>query len=136
MKTNKIIFTLVLAMLLAISFGSSMAFATDTGPFGDEFDVNVGGTGDDVTVDVTGATESGAAWQNLITKYKGFIIGISAVAAVTMVVLFIMQFLKLGASAGNPNARSQALVGVLWTGIAAALLGAVAVITGIFYNAI
>jgi hypothetical protein len=53
-----------------------------------------------------------------------------------MIVLFIVQFMKLGASAGNPQARSQALTGVLWTGIAAALLGSVTIIVGFFYNAI
>lgn len=87
-------------------------------------------------IDVITATDGKGAWGTLIEKYKGFITGIAAVGAVTMVVLFILQFLKLGTSAGNPKARSEALVGVLWTGIAAAGLGAVALITGVFYNAI
>lgn len=76
------------------------------------------------------------AWVTLLTKYRGFIAGIAGVGAVTMIVLFIVQFMKLGASAGNPQARSQALVGVLWTGIAAAGLGAVTLIVGFFFNSI
>jgi hypothetical protein len=76
------------------------------------------------------------AWNDVILKYKKFIVGISGIGAVSMIGFFIVQFMKLGASAGNPSARSQALVGVLWTGIAAAGLGAITIIVGFFYNAI
>lgn len=81
--------------------------------------------------------ESGeSAWTTLLTKYRGVIVGVSGVAAITMVVIFVVNFLKLGASATNPQARSQALAGLMWSGIAAAGLGAVSLIVGIFYNAI
>lgn len=92
-----------------------------------------------LSVNIGGFTSTGGskkAWNDFILKYKGFITGVAGVGAVTMVVLFIFQFMKLGASAGNPSARSQALAGVLWTGIAAAGLGAVAIIVGFFYNAV
>ena len=79
---------------------------------------------------------SDGAWSDFYERYRGFIVGISGVGAITMIVLFIVQFMKLGASAGNPQARSQALGGVLWTGIAAAGLGAVTIITGFFYNSV
>ena len=81
------------------------------------------------------ASSTASAWEDFINKYRNFIVGIAGIGAVTMIVLFIIQFLKLGASAGNPQARSQALVGCLWTGIAAAGLGAVTLIVGFFYNA-
>jgi hypothetical protein len=77
-----------------------------------------------------------SAWNDLIKKYRKFIVGVSGIGAVSMIGFFIVQFMKLGASAGNPQARSQALVGVLWTGIAAAGLGAITIIVGFFYNAI
>lgn len=90
-----------------------------------------------MTVTGAGFSEStGSAWNTLISKYRNFIVGISGIGAVTMVVVFILQFLKLGASAGNPNARSAALTGVLWSGIAAAGLGAVSLIVGLFYRSI
>lgn len=76
------------------------------------------------------------AWKNFIGKYKEFITGFAGIGAVTMIVFFIISFLKLGASVGNPNARSAALQGCLWTGIAAALLGSVTFIVGFFYNAL
>lgn len=87
-------------------------------------------------VEVESETDSDTAWETLFSKYKGFILAFSGIAAISMVGIFIMHFLKLGASAGNPNARAQATTGILWSGIAAALLGSVALITGIFYNAI
>lgn len=135
-KSNvKSLFLFVMISIILVSiFMPVTANASGTDIFSD-FNVEFG-EGDTPTLTITGQDNTGAAWKTLIDKYKGFITGISAVGAVTMVVLFIMQFLKLGASAGNPSARSQALVGVLWTGIAAAGLGAVALITGIFYKAI
>lgn len=67
--------------------------------------------GNDGTVSISGAGfEAGSsteAWKQIITKYRYFIAGISGIAAITMVVIFIFQFIKLGASAGNPQARSQ-----------------------------
>lgn len=83
-----------------------------------------------------GKVSSADAWSKFIAKYQNFITGLAGIGAVTMIVLFIFQFLKLGASAGNPQARSQALAGCLWTGIAAMGLGAVTIIVGFFYNAI
>lgn len=81
-----------------------------------------------------GGTKS--AWNTLFTKYRTFIVGISGIGAISMIVFFVIQFMRLGASAGNPSARSQALVGVLWTGLAAAGLGAVTIVVGFFYNSI
>lgn len=100
--------------------------------------VNVEVSGGKLSVTGGGFTNgaSAEAWKSFIEKYRNFIVGIAGIGAVTMIVLFIIQFLKLGASAGNPQARSQALVGVLWTGIAAAGLGAVTIIVGFFYNSV
>lgn len=124
---------LIMGVMLIGLFSPTVAVASDDGGLFDDFDVNIDSEGE---MKVDSQSDDDGAWTTLLTKYKGFIVGISAVGAITMVILFVMQFLKLGASAGNPNARSQALVGVLWTGIAAAGLGAVSLITGIFYNAI
>lgn len=93
--------------------------------------------GTDGNLDVYGMGNGDAnTWNQIFAKYKNVIVGVSGIGAITMMALFIIQFMKLGASAGNPQARSQALTGVLWTGIAAALLGSVSIIAGFFYNAI
>ena len=92
----------------------------------DDGALNVGGLG------------SGDAnqWNNLFNKYRTVVVGISGVGAITMVVFFIINFMRLGASTNNPQARSQALTGILWTGFAAAGLGAVSIVSGFFYNAL
>jgi len=92
---------------------------------------------DDGSLDVMGlGTGDSNQWNNLYSKYRTVIVGVSGIGAITMIIFFILNFMKLGASAGNPQARSQALSGVLWTGLAAAGLGAVSIIAGFFYNAV
>lgn len=135
-----------MALLIALTVMMMMAFSSPIEAFAgsanpNDVDVQLD-AGDDgkMKLEVTGGgfTNGGSAdaWESFIGKYRNFITGIAGIGAVTMVVLFIVQFMKLGASAGNPQARSQALVGVLWTGIAAAGLGAVTLIVGFFYNAV
>lgn len=100
----------------------------------DNFNVNMGQDGQ---LNVMGiGTGDSNQWNNLFGKYRTVVVGISGVGAITMIVFFIINFMKLGSSAGNPQARSQALTGVLWTGLAAAGLGAVSIIAGFFYNAL
>lgn len=140
-KAVSIVLLIMLTMAIMSVLSPTKVFAeggtSKTKDLFSDFDISIEkgkGEGEKQLKINSGANEN--PWGTLLSKYKGFITGIAAVGAVTMVVLFIIQFLKLGASAGNPSARSQALVGVLWTGIAAAGLGAVAIITGIFYNAV
>lgn len=136
-----IMFSLVMALVVTIvmAFSSPIVADAQTAKNNDPNNVSVTVDGQgNLKVTGGGFTNGGSAqaWNDFIAKYKNFITGIAGIGAVTMVVLFIVQFMKLGASAGNPQARSQALVGVLWTGIAAAGLGAVTLIVGFFYNAI
>ena len=138
---------MIMTLLLTLAVMAFMAFSSPIEAFAGSAnpnDVNVeltpaeGSTKMSLKITGGGFTDGGSAkaWGDFIAKYRNFITGIAGIGAVTMVVLFIVQFLKLGASAGNPQARSQALVGVLWTGIAAAGLGAVTLIVGFFYNAV
>ena len=94
--------------------------------------------GNYVVVSTTGindATDGGVgAWQRVLAQYRGVIAGLSGVAAITMIVFFIINFMKLGAAAGNPTQRSQALMGIIWTGLAAAGCGGVSIFVGFFYN--
>lgn len=131
---KKLMSVVMLSLMGLGIFGAAIqpvdAYAASKGLF-DDFDVNIDENGE-VVVD-SEATQQGA-WTTLIEKYKNFIVGFSGIAAVTMVAAFILQFMKLGTTAGNPSERSKAVSGILWTGIAAALLGAVSLITGIFYG--
>lgn len=128
---------LIMAIIFAFSVPTT-AFADTPKANNGVPDVTIGADGN-MTISGSGFAdgENGEnAWTQIIKKYRVFIVGISGIAAITMVVIFIFQFLKLGASAGNPQARSQALVGLLWSGIAAAGLGAVSLIVGLFYRAV
>lgn len=81
-------------------------------------------------------TSKATNFTNLITKYRVIIAGISGVGAVSMILFFIIGFMKLGATSANPEKRSLVILGLVTTGIAATGLGAVAFITGIFFNAL
>jgi len=78
--------------------------------------------------------------ESLITefldKYRFTVAGITAVGSVSMILFFIIGFIRLGAFSDNPVQRSMVIRGLVASGIAAAGLGAVALITGVFYNAL
>lgn len=99
-------------------------------------DVNVK-MGKDGKLNVTGLNsgDGKSTWNTIFEKTKVFIIGFSGLTMLIMVGLFIKNFVALGAAANNPTARSQALTGCLWTGIAAAAAGSVTLIVGLFWNA-
>lgn len=73
---------------------------------------------------------------DFITKYRVIIAGVSGVGAVSMILFFILGFIRLGATSSNPDARSKTIMGLVASGVAAAGLGVVAFITGIFLNAL
>lgn len=72
--------------------------------------------------------------ESILGQYKTAITGVSGVLALTFVMLFLLNFAKLGKSAGNPQMRSQALTSIIWTGVAAACTGGVAIFFGFFYQ--
>lgn len=80
--------------------------------------------------------DRGQSWTDLIARYRFFIAGISGIGAVSMILFFIINFMKLGATSANPQERSRAIMGLVFSGLAAAGLGAVTFIVGIFFNAL
>ena len=130
-----------ICLMIALSATVSPAFAGgDTGFAGSINDIGASvGTGanNEMTLEITGITDAGdqtSIWEKIFTEYRGVIVGVSGIAAITMIVFFIINFMKLGASAGNPQARTQALMGIIWTGLAAAGCGGVTIFVGFFYN--
>lgn len=86
-----------------------------------------------------GGSEKGSmnnSFTKIIEKYKTVITFVSAVGAVTMVAIFIINFMKLGTTSGNPTERSKCIGALIWSGLAAAGLGSVALVVGIFYGAL
>lgn len=129
LMTKKVAMLLVLAMVLTIAlsvFGSVQAEAVDWGS-------------GDLTVSNNGAVNSTSkstddTFGKIMEKYKGVITFVGGIATVTMVAIFILNFMKLGSTSTNPTERSKVLTGLVWSGIAAALLGSVTLIVGVFYG--
>ena len=132
MKTNKISLALVLTMLfmLVASFGMSIKA---NAVFDNNFNVSWGSN----TSNITGSANSmDDSFTKIIDKYKTVITFVSAIGAVTMVAIFILNFMKLGTTSGNPAERSKCITALIWSGLAAAGLGSVALVVGIFYGAL
>lgn len=137
-KSKAMAFWLAFLMMLQMST-PMVAFATGTeGANINDVNVTIDAATGNLVVNGGGMTNSGTsanAWNTFIGKYKNFIVGISGIGAVSMILFFVMQLMKLGASAGNPQERSKALSGLIWSGVAAAGLGSVTIIVGFFYGA-
>ena len=74
--------------------------------------------------------------NKILTEYRGIIVFISGIAMLSMIMFFIFNFIELGNSKGNPQARQKAISGLIVSGIATAGLGAVTLIVQLFYNMI
>ena len=94
--------------------------------------VSIGDNG--LVVEGADFTGDQSAWDSLFARYRSLIIGISGFATLTMLGAFIFLFAKLGATSGNEKARRDCITGILFTGIATALLGSVTIVMGFFYN--
>lgn len=93
--------------------------------------------GADGKLEVDGLSDGTASdtWNTFFEKSKVFLIGFAGIGMFVFIGLFIKNFIALGAASNNPTARSQALTGCLWTGIAAAACGSVTLLVGLFWNA-
>jgi len=127
-KTTKILLTFILGVVMMLSFNSVQSEALG--------DVNVSVSNGQLNVSGGGMDYSDAdgAWNGFLTKYKNFISGFSGIGAISMIAFFIFNFMKLGAVSTNPSERAKVLQGLIWSGIAAAGLGAVSIIVGFFYG--
>lgn len=69
-----------------------------------------------------------------IEKYKIFVVGIFGLLSIIMVGVFIVHLMNIANNAINPMKRTQALSGLLWSGIAFAILGSITLVTGLLWN--
>ena len=129
-KLTKLFLALILGIMMFMPFTAVQSEAVG--------DVNVKLEGGKLVVNGGGMNYDNAdsAWNNFILKYRGFIVGVSGIGAVSMIAFFIFNFLKLGAVSTNPFERAKVLQGLIWSGLAAAGLGAVSIIVGFFYGAL
>lgn len=138
LKARKISIMVLISMVLVFlaSFGLELkANAVFDNNFNVTWTNGSGGNGG--TSNVSGAANNmDNAFSKIINKYKTVITFVSAVGAVTMIAIFILNFMKLGTTSGNPTERSKCIGALIWSGLAAAGLGSVALVVGIFYGAL
>ena len=129
MQIKRISLFLIIGILFSMFlFSSNNVYAND---LDFKFEIKQGG------IDITGKAMEGTeedAWNTMYDKYQLFIVGISGVAALTCLAVFIFQFIKLASVADNPQARSQVLTSIMWSGIGTVGLGSVAFFTSLFYG--
>ena len=131
--TKKISVFLILFLIITMLMPGTKVFAGKDDPTGIGIKYNSDGSltyGDAYTKN----TDQANVWNEIFTQYKGLIAGITGLATLTMVVLFIMNFVKLAKAGDNPNERNKAISGLLWTGAGAAGLGAVTIFVSLATN--
>lgn len=74
------------------------------------------------------------AWNLILEKFQVVVMGISGIGTICMILFFIMNFIKLGASSTNPSDVAKIKTALLYSGLAAAGLGSVTFIVGLFYG--
>lgn len=82
----------------------------------------------------SGITSKEAGFEKVIENYKELITFFGGIATMSFVVIFMKHFVELGAKANNPMERRQIASGLLWAGLAAALLGSVTFVFAMAYN--
>lgn len=99
--------------------------------------LHIDGKGKISVADEEGNVESKeSVVKRFLDRYRYVVAGISGVGTVSMILFFILGFIRLGSVTDNPEERSNTIRGLFLTGVATACLGAVTLITGIFYNAL
>lgn len=77
-----------------------------------------------------------SVYDKALTEFRTIVIFISGIGTVCMILFFILNFINLGKSQGNPQERQKAISGLIITGIATAGLGSVTLIASLFYGMI
>ena len=77
-----------------------------------------------------------AAMEKKYNKYFTVIAFITAIATITMIGIFIKHCVKFSAlGTEHWMVRRNCMIGMLWSGVATALLGSATFVLAIFYNA-
>lgn len=74
------------------------------------------------------------ATNAVLARYRFAIVGVSGVGALSMILVFILNFIRLGSTSHAPNERSKIISALIYSGIASAGLGSVTLIVGLFYS--
>lgn len=138
-KLNKMIvsiFSVIISLYLIItpSFATSVNGSKFISP---KLNITESGIKFDSSETATGfknSTNEIGAINAILKEYRHLVTVGSGIVSLTMIALFIVNFIKLGNSRGNSSERQKAIVGLVFTGIATALAGSVTLFTSLFYN--
>jgi hypothetical protein len=91
----------------------------------------------DGTLNLGGIENAGdktSIYDTVLAQVRLVVMFISGIGTLLMVAFFIMNFITLGKSQGNPQERQKAVSGLIMTGLATAGLGSVFIVTMLFYG--
>lgn len=127
MKTHKTTLIMTILTLLMIMMPGLEVFAET---------ITINGIGEvDINEDISNVEVNGKSiWTEFFVKYRELILAFTGLATLTMIMFFVLNFVKLAKSGDNPNLRGEALSGLLWTGLATSGIGSITVIIGLSYN--
>lgn len=74
--------------------------------------------------------------NEVLKQSRLVVVFLSGLASLTVIGLFIINFINLGNSRGNPQERQKAINGLIVCGIATAGLGSITLISKLFFNMI
>lgn len=72
--------------------------------------------------------------NSILSEYQILVTFGSGIVSFMMIALFIINFMKLANTKGNPQERSKTVTALIFTGIGTALAGSVTLISQLFYN--
>lgn len=138
---------LTMMMFMSISFVSQKnAFkvaavttesGSDSGAGGDINDLDVS-MDENGNIKIEGIGEQGDTTSTINTflkKYKKILGGLSGFAFITFGFMFVRYLIALSTGATSPAARTSAIHGILFTGVATALSGILLTVMALFYGA-
>lgn len=70
----------------------------------------------------------------VLTEYQGFLVGISGIATLFVLAMFIVNFIGLAMNGSNAQKRSEKINSLIMCAIAAAGLGSITIIVGFAWN--
>lgn len=75
-----------------------------------------------------------SAINTVLKEYEILINAGSAIVSLTLIGIFIVNFIKLGNTRGNPQERQKVISSLIVVGLATAMAGSVTVVTKLFFN--
>lgn len=70
----------------------------------------------------------------VLVEYQGFLVGLSGIATLFVLAMFIINFISLAINGSNIQKRSEKINSLIMCAIATACLGAITLIIGFFWN--